>query len=81
MLPHYSTYIYTAALKELFDTEAEVIDLEFSVVEGKFRATEKGTETSAKFDKTFLFFSELVHSLSILLQRARLPSINCSTTL
>ena len=41
VLPHYSTYIYTAALKELFDTEAEMIDLEFSVVEGKFFATEK----------------------------------------
>jgi len=41
VLPHYSTYIYTAALKELFDVEIEMIDLEFSVVEGKFCATEK----------------------------------------
>jgi len=41
VLPHYSTYIYTAALKELFGIEAGMIDLEFSVVEGKFCATEK----------------------------------------
>jgi len=41
VLPHYSTYIYIAALKELFGIEAEMIDLEFSVVEGKFCAKEK----------------------------------------
>ena len=42
-------------LKELFDAEPEMIDLEFSVVEGKFCATEKWIETSAKFNNNFLF--------------------------
>ncbi|MFQ5711152.1 MAG: hypothetical protein ACE5GD_05140 [Candidatus Geothermarchaeales archaeon] len=43
VLPHYSTYTCVAALRELFDIEAEMVDLAFGTRHGKFYAEEKWT--------------------------------------
>jgi hypothetical protein len=39
--PHYSTYIFVSALKDLFNIEVEMTDLEFGEKEGKLFAREK----------------------------------------